>query len=79
MTPRSMFPRARPTKAVTPRKRQPKAKIHVFIWDATSDWRGIPYCAVATCGQPRDSPVHDLTQTPAAASEIDARKLGEGK
>ena len=72
--PASMFPRARPTKG--PRKAKPRPTVHVFIWDATSDWRGIPTCS--TCGGLRTDSVHDLRPTSEQAAEVDQRKLGEG-
>lgn len=76
MARRSQFPKAKPTKAerLGPRIRRPK---HVFVWDASSDWRGQPFCQL--CDQPRNNPVHDLGPTDPEAKAIDERKLGEGR
>lgn len=78
MTPRPLFPKARPTKAA-PRKRTWKPKelrTHVCIWGGQFDWDGVAICE--DCGNRRDHRVHDLNQEyTAEAAEVDARKLGE--
>lgn len=82
--PASMFPRVPRPKARTdtkPRKRTWKPKelrTHVMIWGGQFDWDNVAICA--DCGNRRDHRVHDLNQVyEADASEIDARKLGEGE
>lgn len=84
MTPRSMFPKARPSKAVTPKKPRERTwkpkelRTHVMINGGQSDWDGTAICA--DCGHRRDHRVHDLTQEYSAeAAELDARKLGESE
>lgn len=81
MTPRPLFPKARPTKAAKgqlPRKpRDWRRHTHVCVQAGQFDWDGEPLCF--ECGMRRDHRVHDLNQdVAAAAAEIDARKLGEG-
>ena len=72
----ALFPRARPPKAT----RQPKVKrwpVHRCIPSGDEDWAGQVIC---TCGMPETHRTHAVDEErEALASEVDARRLGEGE
>lgn len=74
---RSQFPRARPSWEPA-RKRPPKQwRTHVLTSDGVVDGDGTVICS--TCSFRADHKIHDLYSDIAVdASELDARKLGEG-
>jgi len=82
----SLFPKARPPKdgrnGGGRRKREPKPlppvrNVHVFVDSGRADVFGQPYCAREDCGQVQRARVHLVPETPDAAVEQDARRLGE--
>ena len=58
---------------------KPKMRRHVFVWSPDSDWKGIPYCGEDGCGQPRNSPVHNVPATSSEQRAAEARRIGEGE